>query len=443
MIPRYSRPAMSRVWSEDNQFALWLKVEIAASQAWTEQGVIPADDMAEIKKAIFSRALYDEHFEQTKHDVVSFTRAVTPSIGDAGRWIHYGLTSNDVKDTALSLQLVEAVDLIDGEVQRLMEAVKARAEENIGVICIGRSHGIHAEPMSFGLKLALWYSELADHRKSIALARESVSVGKISGPVGTYAGIPPQIEESVCRQLGIAPAPVSSQIVPRHRHANFVSALAQLAASLEKFATEIRALQRTEIREVEEPFGTPGFVSTGSSSMPHKRNPELTERICGLARVVRGNSVVALENVALWHERDISHSSAERIILPDSSLAIDYMLDLLTGVVSGMKIYTGRMMENVELTRGLVFSSRVLAALIESGMDRTSAYEIVQAAAMQTWDARDENSDFRELIKADRKVAQSLNPTQLDELFDYNFFITHVAHTFERLGLSTAGLKNA
>ncbi len=431
---------MSRVWSEDNQFALWLKVEIVASHAWAEQGVIPADDMVEIKKATFSRALYDEHFEQTKHDLVSFTRAVTPSIGDAGRWIHYGLTSNDVKDTALSLQLVETVDLIDGEVQRLMEAVKGRAEENIGVICIGRSHGVHAEPMSFGLKLASWYSELADHRKSIAHARESVSVGKISGPVGTYAGIPPEIEESVCRQLGIAPAPVSSQIVPRHRHANFVSTLAQLAASLEKFATEIRALQRTELREIEDQFGTPGFVSAGSSSMPHKRNPELTERICGLARVVRGNSVVALENVALWHERDISHSSAERIILPDTSLALDYMLDLLTGVVSGMKIFTDRMMENVELTRGLVFSPRVLAALVESGMDRTSAYEIVQAAAMQTWD---EGGDFRKLIKADGKVSESLSESQLDELFDYNFFITHVGHTFERLGLSTAGLKNA
>ena len=431
---------MSRVWSEDNQFELWLRVEIAASQAWSEQGVIPADEMEEIRKATFSRELYDEHFEQTKHDVVSFTRAVTPSVGDAGRWIHYGLTSNDVKDTALSLQLVEAIDLIDGEVQRLMEAVKVRAEENIGVICIGRSHGVHAEPMSFGLKLATWYSELADHRKSIALSRELISVGKISGPVGTYAGIPPEIEESVCRQLGIAPAPVSSQIVPRHRHANFVSTLAQLAASLEKFATEIRALQRTEIREVEEPFGMPGYVSTGSSSMPHKRNPELTERICGLARLVRGNSVPALENVALWHERDISHSSAERIILPDSSLAIDYMLDLLTGVVSGMKVYADRMMENVELTRGLVFSPRVLSALIESGMDRTSAYEIVQAAAMQTWD---EDGDFRELIKASGEVSRNLSESRLDELFDYSFFMTHVGHTFKRLGLSTAGLNGA
>ena len=440
MIPRYSRPAMSRVWSEDNQFELWLRVEIAASQAWSEQGVIPADEMEEIRKATFSRELYDEHFEQTKHDVVSFTRAVTPSVGDAGRWIHYGLTSNDVKDTALSLQLVEAIDLIDGEVQRLMEAVKVRAEENIGVICIGRSHGVHAEPMSFGLKLATWYSELADHRKSIALSRELISVGKISGPVGTYAGIPPEIEESVCRQLGIAPAPVSSQIVPRHRHANFVSTLAQLAASLERFATEIRALQRTEIREVEEPFGMPGYVSTGSSSMPHKRNPELAERICGLARLVRGNSVPALENVALWHERDISHSSVERIILPDTALAIDYMLDLLTGVVSGMKVYADRMMENVELTRGLVFSPRVLSALIESGMDRTSAYEIVQAAAMQTWD---EDGDFRELIKASGEVSRKLSESRLDELFDYGFFMTHVGHTFERLGLSAAGLNGA
>jgi len=428
---------MSEVWSEDHMFDLWLKVEIAACQAWTEQGVISEDDMAEISRSTFSRELYDEHFEKTKHDVVSFTRAVTPSIGTAGRWIHYGLTSNDVKDTALSLQLLETVALIEHEVERLMDAVKKRAEETIGVLCMGRSHGVHAEPMSFGLKLALWYSELDDHKAALVQIRNLVSVGKISGPVGTYAGIPPAIEESVCRQLGISPAPVSNQIVPRHRHAALISGLAQLAASLEKFATEIRSLQRTEIREVEEPFGTPGYVSTGSSSMPHKRNPELTERICGLARLVRGNSVVALENVVLWHERDISHSSAERMILPDSALAMDYMLDLLTGVVDGMTLYTDRMMENVELTRGLVFSPRVMLALVESGLDRTTAYEIVQKAAMTTWD---EGGDFRELVRANEQVRAAISQDQLNVIFDYSYFLEHVGHTFQKLGLSTENI---
>jgi adenylosuccinate lyase len=315
-----------------------------------------------------------------------------------------------------------------------MDALQTRAEKTIGLICMGRSHGVHAEPMSFGLKLALWHDELAFHRKSLALARESVNVGKISGPVGTYAGIPPQIEESVCRQLGINPALVSNQIVPRHRHASFMSALAQIAASLEKMATEIRALQRTEIREVEEPFGVSGYVKTGSSSMPHKRNPELTERICGLARLVRGNSVAALENVALWHERDISHSSAERMILPDSSLAVDYMLDLLTGVISKMTVYPGRMMQNLELTRGLVFSPRVLLALVEGGMDRTKAYEIVQGTAMQAWD---ESGDFRALTRSDSRVTEKLSNDELDEIFDYSYFLTHVKHTFNRLGFST------
>jgi len=428
---------MSKVWSEDHMYDLWLKVEISACQAWTEQGVISEEDMAEIRRSTFSRELYDEHFEKTKHDVVSFTRAVTPSIGEAGRWIHYGLTSNDVKDTALSLQLLETVDLIEAEIERLKTAVKKRAEETIGVLCIGRSHGVHAEPMSFGLKLALWYSELEDHRSGLGHIRDLVAVGKISGPVGSYAGIPPAIEESVCRQLGISPAPVSNQIVPRHRHAALISALAQLAGSLEKFATEIRALQRTEIRELEEPFGKPGFVSTGSSSMPHKRNPELTERICGLARLIRGNSLVAMENVVLWHERDISHSSAERMILPDTALAMDYILDLLTGVVDGMTLYTDRMMENVELTRGLVFSPRVMLALVESGLDRTTAYEIVQKAAMTTWD---EGGDFRELIRANDQVSNSISQDQLNEIFDYSYFLEHVSHTFKKLGLSTEKL---
>ena len=434
MIDRYSREAMKAVWSEDAAFDLWLRVEVAATVAWSEAGVVPREDAEKIRGARFDRALYDQWFEETKHDVVSFTRAVTPSLGPEGRWVHHGLTSNDVKDTALSLQLVGAVDLIDAEVERCMGAVQTRAEELAYTPCIGRSHGVHAEPMSFGLKLALWWDELRRHRVRLGQLREMVAVGKISGPVGTYASIPPEIEASVCRQLGLAPAPVSNQILQRDRHAQFVQTLALLAASLEKFATEIRSLQRTEIREVEEPFGTPGFVSTGSSSMPHKRNPELSERICGLARLVRGHAVTALDNVALWHERDISHSSAERIILPDSALAVDYMLDLLTRIVSGMRVFPENMMRNLELTKGIVFSERVLLALVESGMDRTAAYELVQRLALTSWDR---GEDFREALRAEPEVASALGAGGLDGLFDYGYYLRHVKTVFDRLGFAT------
>lgn len=434
MIERYSREAMKAVWSEDAAFDLWLKVEVAATVAWSELGVVPKEDAEKIRGARFDRALYDKWFEETKHDVVSFTRAVTPSLGPEGRWVHHGLTSNDVKDTALSLQLVAAVDLIDAEVERCMGAVKTRAEELAYTPCIGRSHGVHAEPMSFGMKLALWWDELRRHRVRLGQLREMVAVGKISGPVGTYASIPPEIEVSVCRQLGLAPAPVSNQILQRDRHAQFVQTLALLAASLEKFATEIRSLQRTEIREVEEPFGTPGFVSTGSSSMPHKRNPELSERICGLARLVRGHAVTALDNVALWHERDISHSSAERMILPDSALAVDYMLDLLTRIVSGMRVFPENMMRNLELTKGIVFSERVLLALVESGMDRTRAYDLVQRHALAAWDR---GEDFREALRSEPEVASALGADGLDGLFDYDYYLRHVKTVFGRLGFAT------
>ena len=435
MIERYSRPKMKKVWSEANAFELWLRVEIAASQAWTELGVVPADEMAKIRHAKFDQTLYDKWFEETKHDVVSFTRAVTASLGPEGRWIHHGLTSNDVKDTALSLQMMQAVDLIDGEVDRLMVVLKSRAVEFANTLCIGRSHGVHAEPMSFGLKLALWWDEMRRHKTRLAQVREMVAVGKLSGPVGSYASVPPEIEESVCQQLGLAPAPVSNQILQRDRHAQFVQTLALIMASLEKFATEIRGLQRTEIREVEEPFGTPGFVSTGSSSMPHKRNPELSERICGLARLVRGYTVTALDNVALWHERDISHSSAERMILPDSSLAVDYCLDLLTRIVAGMRVFPENMVRNLELTRGIIFSERVLLALVESGMSRTDAYELAQRHALSAWD---QGKDFREEVRNDPAVTSRLSAELLAGLFDYGYYLRHVGHTFARLGFDTA-----
>ncbi|MDA1257219.1 MAG: adenylosuccinate lyase [Chloroflexi bacterium] len=433
MIPRYSRPEMTRVWSEENMYGLWLDVEIAASQAWTNLGVVPQADMQLIRGARFDMDLYNRHFDETKHDVVAFTRSVMASLGEEGRWIHHGLTSNDVKDTALSLQLVQAIDLLDADVDALMAALKLRAEEFVDTPAMGRSHGIHAEPMSFGLKFALWWDEMRRHKQRLAQTREMVAVGKLSGPVGTYASVPPDVEEAVCKELDLTPAPVSNQIIQRDRHAQYVQTLALIAASLDKFATEIRALQRTEIREVEEPFGGDGYVSTGSSSMPHKRNPELCERICGLARLVRGHTVTALDNVALWHERDISHSSAERMILPDSSLAVDYILDLFTGVVRNMPVFPERMMANLELTRGLPFSPRVMLALVESGMDRTAAYKKVQTLAMKTWDG---GEDFREMLRNDREVTDAIGRETLDSLFDYQHYLRYARHTFRRLGFS-------
>lgn len=433
MIARYSRPEMSGIWSEDNSFDLWLKVEISASQAWTDQGVVPKSDMAKIRNAKFDRAAYDRLFEETKHDLVSFTQAVGESLGPERRWVHHGLTSNDVKDTALSMQLAQSCDLLDRVIVDLLNALRIRAIEFKHTPCIGRSHGIHAEPMSFGMKLALWFVEMKRNRARLAAARTRVAVGMLSGPVGTFASIPPVIEESVCEQLGLAPAEVSNQVIQRDRHAEYVQVLALVAATLEKIATEIRSLQRTEIREVEEPFGKPGYVTKGSSSMPHKRNPELTERICGLARLVRGHSVTALENVALWHERDISHSSAERMILPDASLALDYIMSLMTGIISDMVVHPDQMMRNLEATRGLVFSPRVMLLLVEKGVERTNAYDAVQRCSMRSWD---EELDFRELIKTDPAVASKVSPQDLNDLFDYGFYLGHVDRIFERAGIS-------
>jgi len=433
LIPRYSRPEMNAIWTEDNSFDLWLKVEIAASEAWTEQGVVPQQDMVKIRDAKFDRSIYDKWFEETKHDIVSFTRAVSESLGVEGRWIHHGLTSNDVKDTALSLQLVQSCDLVDRGLIGLLNALRKRAIEFKGTPCIGRSHGIHAEPMSFGLKLALWFGEIKRHRERLVGVRSRVAVGMLSGPVGTFASVPPSIEESVCRQLGLNPAEVSNQVIQRDRHAEYVQFLALIAATLEKIATEIRGLQRTEVREIEEPFGQPGYVTKGSSSMPHKRNPELSERICGLARLIRGNSITALENVALWHERDISHSSAERMILPDASLGLDYMLSLMTGIIEDMVVYPDRMMKNLESTRGLVFSPRVMLLLVEQGLDRTDAYDAVQRNSMKSWE---DQLDFRELIKTDPVVSTKVSTHDIDELFDYSFYLAHVDHIYKRVGIS-------
>ena len=416
-------------------FDLWLKVEIAACEAWADLEVISPDELEKIRKASFSRAEYDRNFEETRHDVVSFTRAVTTSLGEEGRWVHHGLTSNDVKDTALSMQMAAATDLIVNDIDALTATLQTRAIEFKHTLCMGRSHGIHAEPMSFGLKLALWWSEMQRNRDRLVAMRDRVSVGMLSGPVGTFAGIPPQIEETVCAKLGLAPAGVSNQVIQRDRHAEFLQTFALLAASLEKIATEIRSLQRTEIGEVEEPFGEPGYVSKGSSSMPHKRNPELSERVCGLARVIRANAIVGLENVALWHERDISHSSAERVVLTDSSLALDYTLDLVNGVIGGMKVKPERMMRNMELTHGLVFSPRVMLALVEEGVERNEAYDAVQRSAMQ---ALETQSQFRDIVAEEQLIVDHLSEERLDELFDYSFFISEVDYIFARLGLESA-----
>jgi adenylosuccinate lyase len=433
VIPRYSRPEMNAIWSENNAFELWLQVEIAASQAWTDEGVVPAEDMVKIKNAKFDRAAYDRWFDETKHDIVSFTRAVGESLGDEKRWVHHGLTSNDVKDTALSMQLTQSCDLLDKGLVELLNALRVQAINYKDTPCIGRSHGIHAEPMSFGMKLALWFAEMNRNRDRLASARTRVAVGMLSGPVGTFASVPPVIEESVCEQLNLSPAEVSNQVIQRDRHAEYVQVLALIAATLDKMATEIRGLQRTEVREVEEPFGKPGYVTKGSSSMPHKRNPELSERICGLARLIRGHSITALENVALWHERDISHSSAERMILPDASLGLDYIMSLMTGIIKDMVVHEDRMMQNLESTRGLVFSPRVMLLLVEHGVDRDAAYDAVQRNSMRSWD---EELDFRELIKTDPAVSEKVSAEALDDLFDYNFYLGHVDHIYKRVGIS-------
>ena len=429
MIDRYARPAMKLVWSEESKNDKWLRVELAVCEAWAEEGVIPQQDMVKLREARYDPVRMKEVFQRTRHDMTAFLQSVTAGLGAEGRWLHMGMTSNDVQDTAQGLQMVEAADILLEDVDCLLAAIKRRALEHKYTPIMGRTHGVHAEPTTFGLKLALLLYEMRRNRHRLEEARSVIAVGKISGVVGTYATIPPQIEERVCASFGLSPAPVSNQVVQRDRHAQFVTTLALVAASLEKFATEIRGLQRTEVREVEEPFGE---GQTGSSAMPHKKNPELSERVCGLARLIRGHAVTALEDVALWHERDISHSSAERIILPDSCMALDYILDLFTGVVEGMRVYPKRMWHNIELTQGLVFSQRVLIALLESGLSRERSYAIVQKCAMRAWE---EAADFRQLLRDEPEVAERLPGEALESIFDYNYYMRYVEDSFMRLGL--------
>ena len=430
MIERYSRPRMKRVWSEESKYDKWLQVELAACEAWTEHGAIPGDDMERLRGAKYDMPRLQQILEATRHEMTAFLQSITEHIGEEGRWLHLGLTTSDVWDTATSMQMAESADLLDEGVAGLMDALADKAREHKKTLMMGRTHGIQAEPITFGLKLAVWWDEMRRGRERLARARKTIAFGKLSGPVGTHATVPPEVESRVCEHLGLAVAPASNQVLQRDRHAEFVTTLALVAASLEKFATEIRSLQRTEIGEVAEPFpkGQPG-----SSSMPHKRNPELSERVCGLARLLRGHAVTAMENVALWGERDISHSSAERLILPDSCLALDYVLDVFTSVIRGLNVYPERMRENMESTRGVVFSQRVLLALIEKGMAREGAYSAVHEQAMASWERRE---DFRKLVGSAPEVAARLSKDELGALFDYDYFIRHVDETFERVGIA-------
>jgi adenylosuccinate lyase len=430
MIERYSRPRMKRVWSDENKFDKWLRVEIAACEAWAELGVVPQSALPAIRKAKVNLKRMEEVLEETHHDMTAFLRAVSEGLGEESRFIHFGMTSSDVMDTALSLQMIEAADILGEDTRDLLKVLSSMAVKYKHTPMIGRTHGVHAEPISFGLKLAIWVEEMNRNLKRLEDARAVAAVGKLSGAVGTYATLSPELEAKACARLGLSPAPVSSQILQRDRHAQFVTTLAIIASSLEKFATEIRGLQKTETREVEEPFSA---GQTGSSAMPHKRNPELCERVCGIARLVRGYAVSSLEDIALWHERDISHSSTERIILPDGCLVLDYSFSIFIQIMKGLNVYTDKMKQNIDVTHGLVYSQRVMLALIDKGLSRQKAYEIVQRHAMRAWT---EGRDFLTALKADTEVTSALPAGELEGLFDYGYYLRHVDAIFARLGLT-------
>ncbi len=428
MIPRYTHPEMGAIWSEQRRYETWLDVELAAADAMAAAGFIPVEAAHDLRANARFEIHRIEAIEQvTQHDVIAFTTAVAEHVGPSARWLHFGLTSSDVVDTAQALQMREATELVIKGVAGLMDAVRGRADEHRMTPMIGRTHGVHAEPMTFGLKLALWYAELQRDLDRLLRARDVISVGKVSGAVGTFAHLDPSIEASVCARLGLQPAPVSSQIVQRDRHAELMTTLAIVAASLEKFALEIRGLQKTEIGEVEEPFGK---GQKGSSAMPHKRNPIGCEQITGLARLVRANAMAALENVALWHERDISHSSVERVILPDSFIALDHMLRRFTRIVRGMVVYPGRMMENLNRSRGVVFSGTVLLELARRGISREQAYEWVQRNAMRSFH---EQTDFKTLLLDDPDLATVLTRAEIEKAFDLQDQMRNVDVIFARV----------
>jgi adenylosuccinate lyase len=428
MIARYTSPEMGAIWSDQRRYETWLDVELAAADAMAEASIVPPDAARELRaKATFTISRIEEIEQTTQHDVIAFTTAVAEHVGPAARWLHFGLTSSDVVDTAQALQMRQACDVIVRDVAGLMEAVRLRAEEHRRTPMIGRTHGVHAEPMTFGVKLARWYAELQRDLDRVLRAHDVISVGKISGAVGTFAHLDPEIEARVCERLGLRPAPVSSQVIQRDRHAELVTTLAITAASLEKFALEIRGLQKTEIGEVEEPFGK---GQKGSSAMPHKRNPIGCEQITGLARLVRANAMAALENVALWHERDISHSSVERVILPDSFIALDHMLRRFTRIVRGMVVHPERMLENLKRSRGVVFSGSVLLELARRGVPREQAYEWVQRNAMRSYDER---VDFKSLLLADADVISVLDRSAIEKAFDLEDQFRNVDAIFERV----------
>jgi adenylosuccinate lyase len=420
---------MTRIWSEEGKLARWLDVELAALDGWAEIGAIPGDEVAAIRARaeVPTPERVAEIEQTTDHDLAAFVDAVSEKLGPEGRWVHYGLTSSDVVDTALALQLRDAGELVLRGIDRALAAVVRRAEEHRRTVCIGRSHGIHAEPTTFGWKLAGWAFELDRARIRLQRALETCRVGQLSGTVGTYAAIDPEVERIACRRLGLEPDPVSTQVISRDRHAEMLNALAVCATSLDRFATEIRHLARTEVREVEEPFAA---GMKGSSAMPHKRNPKVAERVSGLARVVRGAALVGLENMPLWHERDISHSSAERVVIPDAFLALDYMLDRFTWIVDGLVVYPQRMERNLWASHGLFFSHRLLLALIESGLERAAAYRLVQRNAMRAWD---EERDFGDLVRADGEITAQLDERALADVFDLNATIAHLDSTFDRV----------
>lgn len=431
MLDRYSRPAMREIWSLQNQYQTWLDVEIAIDEAWSKLGEIPAEDVEKIRQnATFDVARIEEIEAVTHHDIVAFTRTVSESLGAEKKWIHFGVTSTDVVDTAYGVRLKQANAILEQDLEKFIAVLKKKAIEHRDTVMIGRTHGVQAEPTTFGLKIARFYSEMERNLVRFKTAARGVEAGKISGAVGTFANIPPEIEQYVCERLGLHAQEISSQVLPRDLHADYMATLALIASSMEGFAVEIRSLQRSEIHEVEEKFAK---GQKGSSAMPHKRNPIGSENICGLARVVRGQMLTAYENIPLWHERDISHSSAERMILPDSTSLLDYMLNRFMKIIDTLTVFPERMKANMDLTYGLIYSQRVLLKLIETGMARETAYDLVQPLTARSWD---EGRSFKGLVEGDPIISTHLSQAQIDDAFDYHYHLSQVAAIFKRLGLA-------
>ena len=428
MIPRYTRPRMGRIWEDENRYRKWLEVELASTGVLEGEGIVPPEAASEIReRADFSVARIQEIEDEVRHDVIAFTTAVAEHVGSQSRYFHYGLTSSDVLDTAMALQVREASEILFEGLDRLLEVLASRAREFKATVMVGRTHGIHAEPITFGLKLAIWYDEVRRHRQRLEDAAEGMRVGKLSGAVGTFAHLSPKIEEKVMARLGLEPAPASSQVVQRDRHAHYLSVIGLVGATLEKIAVEVRHLQRTEVREVQEYFSP---TQKGSSAMPHKRNPITSEQISGLARILRTNAMAGVENVALWHERDISHSSVERIIFPDSTIVLDYLLDRTATLVERLVVHTDRMKENLELTHGLIYSGQLLLELVEKGAAREDGYTWVQRNAMQVWD---EGANFKECVLADEDIGRHLDAADIDRVFDSSKLLENVDYIFNRV----------